>query len=586
MKGISFLLLAAGVTVGAAPIEPSAADQAPPSTRLPGFAAELSNQPALSGPDAWRQVSEDKIWAALARSGPDRRQSVRWAYARSLVATGRGVDALGVLDVMGQDDPDLRIVPSWQLARGAALAQAGKFREALTMVGGETLARNPEACLWRMLAYVEAGLAQQSLAQVGCALPALAARPANQRPRFILAASRAAIEAARPAIGLKWLSMLPDGDPAANLLRGKALLALGQVQAGRLRLDRVTARGTIEQRTDARLAAIEAGKLPAADALKELDRIRFAWRGGDIEERALRLSWKLATQADDDPRALAAGASLFRHFDLGVDTGPMMTALHARLGAALAPGSKTPIDQAAGIYWDYRDLAPAGAEGDLLVNHLADRLAAVSLYARAAELLQYQLTERVQDIAKGPLSVKVATLHILAGRPDRALRALRDTDRIAYPADMLFDRRRVGAVALHHLGQTAEALSVLQDVPDGRRIAAEIHWKTQDWEALVALEPAPLGAAPLSEVAQATVLRHAIALAMLGREDGLATMRARYAAGFAGTPSASAFDVLTRPAGTIDSAAVSQAMTALPSVSPAGKIGDLLDVEIVKQKRG
>lgn len=575
MSGLFLILLASGAVEPPTPVAPDA-------SRLPGFAATLSERPMIAGPSAWTAMSSTKVWAALARSRPTNRQSVHWDHARGLLAAGRWNEAVGVLDVMAQDDPALRIVPSWQLARGAALAGAGKSREALAALGGDALAANPEACLWRMLARADAGFAEQSLAQVNCALPALNARPARKRNRFVLAASGAAITANRPAVGLKWLGMLSESDSAANLLRGKALVALGQAQAGRLRLERVARSGSPEERMDARLSTIEAGK-PTAATTKELDRIRFTWRGGDIEERALRLSWKLAIKADDGPRALAAGATLFRHFDLGADTGPMMTALHARLGAALAPESATPLDAAAGLYWDYRDLAPVGAEGDRLVNHLADRLAADGLYARAAELLQYQLTRRVQDIAQGPLSVKVATLHILAGRPDRALATFRDTDRVPYPAEMLFDRRRIGAVALHLLGKTAEALSVLQDVPDGARIVAEIRWKAQDWNGLVALGPALPGSGRLNEVAQATVLRHAIALAMLGREDGLAALRTRYGAGFAGTPSASAFDVLTRAAATIDAAAIGRAMTTLPSVSPAGKIGDLLDVEVAKR---
>lgn len=580
-RRVPILLLAAVATIGAAPGGERASATDAAATSLPGFAVELADRPIPAGPDAWRAMPHEEAWAALARARPERRQSVRWDYARSLIASGRGDDAVGVLDVMAQDDPDLRIVPSWQLARGAALAQPGRAAQALAALGGPALAANPEACLWRMLARAEAGLAEASVAQVGCALPALQARPASRRARFILAASGAAIAAGRPAIGLKWLGMLPDRDPAADLLRGKANIALGQTQAGRLLLDRVAARGTAEQRTDARLSSLETGASPRPAALKELDHIRFAWRGGDIEERALRLSLRLANDAGDDRRALAAGATLFRHFDLGPDTAPIMAALHARIGAALAPDSKTPIEEAAGLYWEYRDLAPAGVDGDRLVTRLADRLQAAELYARAAELLQYQLTARVRDIAQGPLSVKVATLHILAGRPDRALKTLRDTDRTAYPAEMLWDRRRVGAAALHHLGRTAEALSVLQDVPDGAGIAAEIHWQAQDWNGLVALAPPPPGADPLSEVEQATVLRHAIALAMIGREDGLSALRARYGAAFARTPSASAFDVLTRPAGSIDPAAVGHAMAALPSASPAGKIGDLLDVEMV-----
>ena len=586
------LLLTAAATIGAAPDgDPAPSAAASPldgiaarasSAPLP-FAAALSDMPAIDGPGGWRAIPDDEAWAALARARPETRQRARWAYARSLVARGRGNEAAGVLAVMGGDDPDLELVPAWRLARGAALAQAARGREALAALGGEALAANPEACLWRMLAAAEDG--SPALAQFGCALPALNARPAKARARFLLAASRAAVDGGRPAAALTWLGGLPDGDPAANLLRGKAQSALGRAREAGLSLARVARTGSPEQRADARVTGLEAaartGRLRNADALVELSRLRFAWRGGTVERRALALELRLATEAGDPRGALAAGATLFRHHDLGKDAAPVLAGVHARLEAALGPESAMPVAEAAGLYWDHRDLAPAGAAGDALVSRLADRLQLAGLYARAAELLGHQLSTRVRDIARGPLSAKVAALHILAGRPERAIGVLRDTDDAAYPDEMLWDRRRVAAAALQLTGRTAEALAVLSDVPNGARIAAEIRWKAGDWAGLVDTGgPLLPGAGPLDEVGQAAVLRHAIALAMLGREDGLAGLRRRYRAAFGRAPSAGAFDLLTRSAGTIDPAALANAMAALPSASPAGAIGDLLDAEV------
>jgi hypothetical protein len=64
---------------------------------------------------------------------------------------------------------------------------------------------------------------------------------------------------------------------------------------------------------------------------------------------------------------------------------------------------------------------------------------------------------------------------------------------------------------------------------------------------------------------------------MLGREDKLQTLRARYGALFAKLPSARAFEVLTRSVSTIDPAELGEAMAAIPEASPAGAIGELLD---------
>ena len=570
-------------SVGLPPATPAlAAASASSRARFPGFAARLAEQPVLGGPDAWPPLAYDQAWAALARSNPEDRQATRWTYARSLIGANLGDEAVGVLDVMKSDDPDLAMVPWWQLARGAALTQTGRYAEALDALGGGMLANNPEAALWRMRSMAGAGLAAQAMVQMPGALPALNARHGAQRSPFLLVASRAALAVGKPAQALAWLALLPDRDPAANLYRGRAYMALGQTDAGRLRLERVKLSGDAEQRIDAQLSLLEAAvanhTAVAADALKQLDHIRFVWRGGDIEQRALELTVQLSDQAHDTRHSLSAGAALFRYFNLGSKAAPTIAALQAQFAAALAPDSGMPLDQAAGLYWEFRDLAPSGAEGDLLVNRLADRLQAASLYGRAAELLQYQLTARAQDITQGPLSVRVASLYILAGRPDRALQAIRATAGNLYPDQMTWDRHRVEAAALHLLGKTNEALAVLQDVPDGNRIRSEIFWQKRDWMSLVATDEADLPKpGTLNDVEQTIVLRHAIGLAMLGREDAITRLRTRYAASFGTLPTAATFEVLTRPVGALDPSALSKAMASLPSASPAGSIGELFD---------
>jgi hypothetical protein len=238
-----------------------------------------------------------------------------------------------------------------------------------------------------------------------------------------------------------------------------------------------------------------------------------------------------------------------------------------------------PISEAAGLYWDYRDLAATGAAGDFLVSQLADRLQENGLYGRAADLLRHQLLNRTEDIAQGPLSTHVASLYILAGRPSQALAAIQNTDGNNYPDSMQWDRHRVEAVALYLLGRQSEAVAVLDDVPDGNVLRAEIAWKSQRWAAVVdeTEKQMPFGK-KLSAIDQAIILRHAVALAMLGREPALAQLRARYTPAFAGLPEATAFDLLTRDPKSLDAEAFATAMLAIPAASPAGKIGDLFDV--------
>ena len=557
--------------------------QEPTAPRFPGFGANLANGPQVNSPAAWEIVPSSASWTKLANSTPETRQQARWDYARSLIGSHMAGEALGVLDVMLSDDPNIALVAAYGLARGVTLEMLGRSDEALGALSLPALNGNAEACAWRLRALGDAHRPAEALGQIGCALPAMRARHGADLQPFVLSAADSALAAGRPELAMRWLTGVPDSNPGANLLRGRALSALGRVAEGRLRFAQAGQNGNLEQKVDARLSAIEAGAMhggvPAKAALKRLDSISYTWRGGAIEERTLKLSYALATRTHDLRGSLAAGAGLFRYFRLDTDDQAMLSGLQASLLAALSPNSGLPIDQAAGIYWDFRDLTPAGSAGDYLVSQLGQRLEAAGLYGRAAELLEHQLLTRTTDIAQGPLSTRVATLHILAGQPARAIDVLRKTDNVPYPADMLAARHRVEAVALTQLGKASEALAILQSVPDGEGLRAEIYWRNHDWAGLAAspILPKP---GQLDGVAQTVLLRQAIALAMLGREPALARLRARYAAAFAKAPSKALFDILTRPAKSIDPALLGKAMAGLPTASPAGDLADLLDAQM------
>jgi hypothetical protein len=557
----------------------------PKRSGVPPFAANLAQQRSIVGPNAWRILPQDKAWRILATARPSDRQQARFDYARSMIGQERGAEALGALDVMRQDDPDLAMVDAYRLARGAALTQIHRFDEASTELSAVSLSGNPEACLWRMRALALSGFAEQAIQQMSCAAPVFANRPTA----FALAAAQAAIEGGKPADAIRWLRGIPDRDPAANLLRGRAELALGQQAQARLRFARVEESGSVPLRMDARLSQIEAevasGSFNRAAVLKRLDALRYSWRGDGVEERALRLTYRLNADAGDLRGALVAGATLFRFFDTSRQGADFLAGLQAKLGDVLDPAQKMPLEQAAGLYWDYRDLSPSGAEGDLLVNRLAERLQAAGMYGRAADLLEYQLFNRAGELARGPLSARVGGLHILAGRPDRALEVIKRSADPDYPDSMVYARKRVEAVALTHIGRVPEAFAVLQGVPDAAALRAEIMWKRRDWQG-VANETADAlpRSGGLSEVAQAVVLRHAIALAMLGQEDMLASLRQRYQGSFQGLRTEPVFEMLTGSAKSVDPEKLARAMAAIPSASAAGEIAALLEPTPVVSK--
>ena len=573
------LLIAAFMLAGPGRAADTAASPMPKRPLPAPFAAELAQQP-LPRIGAWVAVDDAAAWTALAAATPATRQAVRWRYATALIARARGEEALGVLDVMVADDPDLARIVAWRRARGVALAMLGRTDAAIAALDDPALATDPEACLWRMRTLADAHRAIPALQTLGCAMPALNARPSITRAPFILAAAGAATEAGRPVAALDWLARLPDTDPAAALARGDAERARGDIAASRLWFDRAGRTEDPAIRAAAMLGTIETGldtrRLSPAAAARQLKALTFGWRGGPVERRALGLAMTLATRRGDTPALLAAGAALLRYAEPGPDTAALSVRIQATLVGLVAPESHVPLATAAGLLWDYRDLMPTGAAGDRVAWMLADRLQGAGLYARAAELLEHRLRATEHDVEQGPLSVRIATLHILAGTPDAAIRALRVSDGVPYPPAIQDERHRIAAVAFELLGRHDEALATLGDLRDAGGVRAELLWRARDWTKLAALGETMLPDGRLGPEQQTIVLRQAIAFAMLGREPALARLNQRYARSFAALPTATVFAMLTAPVGSIDPARLDRAMAALPATGPAGAIGDLL----------
>ncbi len=564
----ALLLLSAGL-IGAAPAPPAEAPLAV-SPRVAPFAAILAEQPLPAPNGVWQATSEAAAWAAIARTTPETRQAARWTLAQTLIAGDRMAEAAGVLDTMVADDPALALTAAWQLAHGVVLAGMDRPRLALAALDSPLLDSYPEACAWRVRAAAALGETATAVRAMRCAMPAVSARGRKAQRGFLLAFADVALASAHPADVRTMLTALGEQDPAANLLRARAALALRDRPGGRLLFERVALGGTPAERAEAMLALTEdrvaTRELTDAAALKALDTVAF-WRGDSVERRALELRWRLADARHDPRAALAAGATLFRYFDLGDRTAPTLLRLQDHLRALVASADGAGVGPAAGLFWDYRDLLPGGGEGETIAARLADRLAAAGLYARGADLLRFLLERRAADAATGPLSIRVAELDLLAGAPERAVRTLRAGQAIVFPADIQARRRAIEAAALYRLGKPDEALALLDETPGGDALRGEILWQKHDWARFAADNARDLPpSSALDAAGQARVLRQAVALSRTGDRAALGALRKRYAGGFATLDTRDAFDFLTAPAATLDPTKADRAFAKLAAL--------------------
>jgi hypothetical protein len=196
---------------------------------------------------------------------------------------------------------------------------------------------------------------------------------------------------------------------------------------------------------------------------------------------------------------------------------------------------KLPPVTAIGLFEEFRELSPPGAEGDEMVRKLADRMIAVDLLERAASLLDNQLRFRLNGVPKAETGTRLALVQLLDKKPQAALDTLRDSDVPDMPAELARDRRRLAARALADLGQTPLALARIDGDIDQEAdlLRADILWRAQDWAgaALVLDRLAgnpPDGKAPMGDNQARQVLHLGVALALAADEPGLKRLRDRF----------------------------------------------------------
>jgi hypothetical protein len=209
-----------------------------------------------------------------------------------------------------------------------------------------------------------------------------------------------------------------------------------------------------------------------------------------------------------------------------------------------------PPIQALGLFLDYEDLTPIGADGDLMVRKLARRLVDVDLLDQAAQLLKYQADNRLDGVARASVDTDLAMIQLMNRQPEAALDAINGSRTTLLPKDMAERRRVLQARALAALGRLDDAVELLDkdNSPDALDARSEIAWRQKDWPKVGALLETRLGdrwksTQPLSAEEQALLLRAGIAYSLADDNAALGRLRAHYASLASAAPNPNALKV-------------------------------------------
>lgn len=527
--------------------------------------------PAFVDFAAWSQPSKETQAEAVRRLirlsavSPGGMSAQRMALARYFIAEGFGSEALGVLKLIGNEDQTAAASPQFRVALALANMLMNRHREAIDDLSMDVLGLDPHAALWRGLAAAGAHDWRQARSNLMSAAKIMGHYPAAWQARAKVALARSALELGEPSSAMQAIATIPaaavPADVAAEALLVRAKLELlsnktdvalslyQQVAASPYRPAAV--RGQLEEL----LLKVKLGKVKRAEVIDALERLRFQWRGDDVELRTLTELGNLYVDEGRYRDGLDTMRLAVRHFsedDQARETAAKMAKIFEDLFVNGKADKMKPIE-ALGLFYDFRELTPVGTQGDEMIRKLADRLVSVDLLGQAAELLQHQVDQRLDGVAKASVAARLAVIYLMDRKGEKALIALRSSKQTRLPDDLLAQRNLLEARALGDLKQYDQALELIDadESAEAGRLRADLLWQAQRWADAGAKTEALLGTryqetSPLTDAERMQLMRTAVAYSLSGDLASLVRLRTRFGAQMAASADARGFQVVTQ----------------------------------------
>ena len=498
--------------------------------------------------------------AHLAESdaNPTRIQLARFYLANDLAS-----EALGLIALAQTSNRTLAGDPALATMKGVASYMMARYRDARGYLALSLLDGDPHAAFWRGL--TSAALKDWAAArrELEAADRILHRYPDEWRARAQLASAESALAVNDVAGAGDALHQLPKRLPRALALeadfeRARLLAAQGRTKEAATRFRAIENADYPPMTARARLARIEiqtaAGTMRRDEAIEALEKLRFRWRGDDIELETLRKLGALYIAENrwrEGLEALRVGAVNFPRAELGrLAQDDMRRAFEDLFLRGKADG--LPPVEALALFYDFIDLTPIGRNGDDMIRRLSDRLVAVDLLGPAAELLRHQVDKRLEGVARASVAARLAMIQLMDRKPKEALQSLRETRLTHLPDDINAQRRILEARALSGLKQFDAALELVADdnTDEARRLRADIYWESDNWGQAAEKTEDILAdrwrdARPLDDEERAQVMRAAIAYSLADDAGGLERLKVKFWPKMSAGPDGKSFEIVT-----------------------------------------
>ena len=439
-----------------------------------------------------KQLIQRKISEAttISRSVP------RLSLAQFYFSKGLSAEAMGILRIIANSDEELARRPAVRALRGACQFTLGRFPESEEDLDHRSLNGFAETELWRGAASAAQGKWAKAIEHFARAGEIPGDYPRNFATQLALLAAEAAIRAEDFRGAGSFLDAIAEGRPTAgeqarlNYLRGRVLYASADINTALNYWRRLADGSDRWSRVRSKRALIEHSlremNITKTEAIEQLERLRFAWRGDQLEFDLLRRLGNLYLEENDFVAGLKSMRQAVVFFPNNIfarEVTKELTNHFAKIYTDGTSDSMTPLS-ALSLYDQFRELTPVGKRGDLIIQRLADRLVEVDLLDRAAILLDRQVRFRLQGSAKARVGGRLALIRLLDRQPEKALEALDESVAPGLKPDLSLQRKRLRSRSVFELGDSETALKLLKtdESADADLLRADVYWRTQEWE--------------------------------------------------------------------------------------------------------
>jgi tetratricopeptide (TPR) repeat protein len=485
-----------------------------------------------------RQALGDKSAGIAARMG----------LARFLVGSELAFEAIGVLNMNAKAHPELLGDAEFRGLRGAAEVMARRYKEAQADFSAPGLANDPASALWRGYAAAQIGdwtQARQEFQNGGKAMPLFTP---TWRARFARANADASlrlndfINANNQVTAAMKIPEVPLERLATLLVFARMLEAEGSGDRALPVYDAITRAPYDKLAAPALLHATQIrlyeGKISPDKAADTFESLKYRWRGDSTELEIVHDLGQLYLAQGRYRDALEALNSARRRLNDLPEAVQISDDLSTAFRNLFLNGQADGLEpiQALGLFYDFKDLTPIGADGDEMVRRLAQRLVNVDLLDQAAMLLKYQVDSRLDGVPKAQVATDLAIVQLMGRAPQGALDALNSSRTTLLPQPLQTQRRLIEARAWLQLNQLDHADEILGNdaSPEGVSLHAEIAWRRRDWPTAAKIFEQSLGDrwkiadGLLAPEDESKLLRAAVAFSLAKDDASLARLRDRY----------------------------------------------------------